>query len=486
MWGFFLFYNTGHFPASSFVPNHREGRSTLICISNLQSKRVIMLQIKFRYKFQLIKAVAFAFLFFLAATSNFAQHLDLDGYIQLLEEKNIVLQQSANQLAVSHQDTRLAKAALLPSVGADITYQRDFTKNYLYLNEEDPTGFFPDKFRTNFNNNFNASIVAEQSIYNPVGMATFKLAKLAEEQVRLTYEDLSQELIKQGAQLFWQAIFTRESLHILEDNKALAEEQWQQMRALFEQGYVSELQVYQSKSFYKRTIPQLQSAQNTYKLILNELKTLAGLSPEYLLELEGEIGLSNSELNAVIVKDTSLILNTQIKLLFQQAQIAEQQIEVAKTARHPLVKANLGYHFNAQDNAFRFDNNNKLLFGQLAIQVPILTGGYNTAQIQKAKIEQKNVLLEIQNKRLELQKELSNAKLHLQTALKKIEEEKEAIQLSEKELAIASESKKQGMITPLEVKEMRLGLTEAKLRLLNAYLDLRIAHLQIDRILGKV
>lgn len=445
-----------------------------------------MLQIKFRYKFQLIKAVAVAFLFFLGATSNFAQHLDLDGYLQLLEEKNIVLQQSANQVAVSHQDTRLAKAALLPSVGADITYQRDFTKNYLYLNEEDPTGFFPDRFRTNFNNNFNASIVAEQSIYNPAGMATFKLAKLAEEQVRLTHEDLSKELIRQGTQLFWQAIFTRESLHILEDNKALAKEQWQQMRALFEQGYVSELQVHQSESYYKRTIPQFQSAQNTYEVILNELKALAGLSPEYSLELEGDISLSNSELNAAIVKDTSLILNTQMKLLFQQAQMADQQIEVAEAARYPLIKANLGYHFNAQDNAFKFDNNNKLLFGQLAIQVPILTGGYNAAQIQKVKIEQENVLLELQNKRLELQKELSNAKLNLQTALEKIEEEKEAIQLSEKELTIAGESQKLGMGTPLEIKEMRLGLTEAKLRLLNAYLDLQIARLQINRILGKV
>ena len=445
-----------------------------------------MLQIKFRYKFQLIKAVAFAFLFFLGATSNFAQHLDLDAYLQLLEEKNIVLQQSANQLAVSHQDTRLAKAALLPSIGADITYQRDFTKNYLYLNEEDPTGFFPDRFRTNFNNNFNASIVAEQSIYNPAGMATFKLAKLAEEQVRLTHEDLSKELIRQGTQLFWQAIFTRESLLILEDNKALAKEQWQQMRALFEQGYVSELQVHQSESFYKRTIPQFQSAQNTYEIILNELKALAGLSPESSLELEGEISLSNSELNAAIVKDTSLILNTQMKLLFQQAQMADQQIEVAEAARYPLVKANLGYHFNAQDNAFKFDNNNKLLFGQLAIQVPILTGGYNAAQIQKVKIEQENVLLEIQNKQLELQKELSNAKLNLQTALEKIEEEKEAIQLSEKELTIAGESQKLGLATPFEIKEMRLGLTEAKLRLLNAYLDLQIARLQINRILGKV
>ena len=59
--------------------------------------------------------------------------------------------------------------------------------------------------------------------------------------------------------------------------------------------------------------------------------------------------------------------------------------------------------------------------------------------------------------------------------LQKIKEEKEVIQLGERELEIAAEGIKQGVVTPLEWKEIRLGLIESKLSLLNAYLDLRIA-----------
>ncbi len=444
-----------------------------------------MLQIDFRYKLPLMKTVIITLLVFSGMRNTFAQHLDLEGYLQLLQEKSLVIQQSANQVAASHQDVLSARAALMPTVAAELSYQRDFTKNFLFLNEEDPSGFFPDKFRTNFNNNVNASVVAEQAIFNPTATSNYKLAKLAKELNRLRHEDLSKDLVNQGAQLFWQAVFTKESLQILEENKALAEAQWLQTRDLFEQGYASELQVRQSESFYKRSIPQLQSAQNTYKILLNEMRALASLPLDYPMELLGEINFSPEEWQRALTMDTNLIQNPQMRLLFHQVQMFGQQIETAKAARYPVININLAYNFNAQDNAFKFDNNNKLLFGQLNVQVPIFTGGYNASQIQKATIEKRSVLLEIQNTRLHLQKDLSNAQLNLETALEKIAEETEAIQLSEKELEIAGESQKLGLLTPVEIKEMRLGLTEAKLRLLNAHLDLRIARLQLDRILGK-
>lgn len=421
---------------------------------------------------------------FLLSTNLVGQVVDLDNYLQLIRERSLVLKQSSNQIDLAKTDIHLAKAALLPSVALDFTYQRDFTKSFLFLNEEDPSGFFPDKFRTNFNNNITADLVAEQSIYNPAAKASHKLAILAAEQAQLSHLDLSQELLNQGTQLFWQAIFTRESLQVLEANQELAKEQWEQMQALFEQGYASELQVRQSESFYKRTIPQLESARNTYKLLRNELKALANLPPDHQLELEGTMEIADSEAG-YFLPDSSLERNTQIRALHKQMEIANQQIKVAEAAKYPTIKANLGYNFNAQDNHLHFDNNNRLFYGQLSLQIPIYTGGYNNAQIQKAKIDSENARLEFQNQQSILKKDLANAQLSVWNALQKVKEEKEVIQLSKRELEIANESRKAGVITPLELKEMRLGLTQSRLRLINAYLDLRIARLQMNRITGR-
>ena len=125
-----------------------------------------------------------------------------------------------------------------------------------------------------------------------------------------------------------------------------------------------------------------------------------------------------------------------------------------------------------------------MLYGQIGIQIPIYTGGATKAQIQKNIINRESVQLEVQQKKLSLTKDLNNATLDFQNALQKIAEENEVIQLSERELEIAEEGIKLGVVTPLELKEIRLGRTGSKLRLLNAYLDLRIARLKMERILG--
>lgn len=408
----------------------------------------------------------------------------LSEYLALVKNGNILLDQSENHILAAKQDMLLAKAALLPSVGTAFNYQRDFTKSYLFINDEESAAIFGDRFRTNFNNNITLDIIASQSLYDPSANATYQVAVLAEELAKLSHDDLSKELINQATQLFWQAIFTRESLQVLIENQQLAKAQWQQMQHLFEEGYASELQVSQSESYYKRTIPQLESAQNSYQILLNELKTLANLPLDDTLDLEAELAIADSEMEIDVLLKTNLTNNLQLKILQQQLAIADQQIAISKAAKYPVIKASLGYNLNAQDDGFAFGNNINLLYGQIGIQMPIYTGGATKAQIQKDRINKEITQLDLQQKKLTLQKDLQNATLNFQTAWQKIREEKEIIQLGERELEIVVEGIKEGVVTPLEWKEIRLGLTESKLRLLNAYLDLRIARLQKEWILG--
>lgn len=426
----------------------------------------------------------FPILFLFLVLTNLSNGQSLDEYLDLIKKGNIILNQSEHQIRSSKQDIALAKAALLPSLGADFNYQRDFTKSYLFINDEETAALFGDRFRTNFNNNLTLDVIASQSLYAPTAKATYQLAILAKELSKLSHDDLSKEMVHQGTQLFWQAILTRESLKVLEENQSLALAQWQQMSDLFDEGYASELQVRQSESFYKRTIPQLESARNTYEILLNELKDLASLPLDHPLEPEGKISISDSEMASYFLADTILLNNPQLKILHQRLSMADQQIKISKTAKYPLIKVNLGYNLSSQDDDLSFDNNINLFYGQIGIQIPFYTGGATKAQIQKDIINKESTQLEIQQKELSLKKELRNAKLNFQNALQKIKEEKEVIQLSERELEIAEEGIKQGLITPLELKEIRLGLTGSKMRILTAHLELRIARLQMERILG--
>lgn len=416
--------------------------------------------------------------------STFAQSLNLDAYLAILKEKNLNLQKTDNELAIAAQDVRSAKAALLPNVFLDASYQRDFNKNFLFLNGEDESGLFPNKFQTNFNNTIGANLLAEQPLYNASAAATYKLSQLAQELSLLSKDELTSALTLQATQLYWRAIFVKASIEVLESNAALAKEQWQKKQDLFDQGYASKLEVQQSASFYKRSLSPLQTTKNSYELLLNELRNLAAMPLSSELELLDTLPLSATKIASLQTTQLRLENNKELHILHKQADLASQEIAVAKAAKQPVVNARLGGNFNAQDNAFKFDNNNKLFFGQLTVQVPLFTGGLNNAQIQKAKIKQENAHLALQNQQQNLTKDWENAQLNLASALQKIAEEEELISLTQEELSIAEESSKLGLLTPLEIKEIRLQLTQSRLNLLNAHLDLRIAQAQMKRIVG--
>ncbi|MFT7270148.1 MAG: outer membrane protein [Roseivirga sp.] len=408
-----------------------------------------------------------------------SQGLDLEGYLSILKENNLIIKQSINQRQSSLEDIRSARASLLPSAGIESSYQRDFTKNFLFINDPD---FGLSKFRTNFNNSINVNFVAQQSIYDPAAMAQVKIAKLASSLSDLSLQQSTQELLTQGSQLFWQALFLRESLVILKDNRTLAREQWQQMGDLFEQGVVSELALQQSELFYQRTLPVLASAENSFESILNELKFLISLEPTDDLILSGQIALENIE--APIYLEASINKNLNIQVANKELSIAEEQIRASKSARAPVLRANLGYNLNAQDNTFRFKNDNQLWYGLISLEIPLFTGGFNKAQIEKSRINYANANIQMEQLRLNLLKNLKNAELSQLLALQLIESEKKAIFLSEKELEIAEEKARIGILSPLEKKEMRMNLTRAKLNLINAQLDLRIANSEIEQIIG--
>ncbi|MDN5202734.1 TolC family protein [Fulvivirgaceae bacterium BMA10] len=409
------------------------------------------------------------------------QGLDLEAYLSLLKGGSPVLKQSLNQLRSADFDVRSARAALLPSLGAEFNYQRDFTKNFLFFNDE---AFGETKLRTNFDNSINADIVARQAIYDPVSSIQHKLAKLAKEQTQITHQDANNALIFQGTKLFWQAIFVKESLKILADNQALAEEQKNQVLHLFDEGLASELEVHQTELYYKRTIPQLASANNYYQTLLNELKALAGLNSNDQLEVEGDLGATRNDRRNLLISDSILTQNLKIQSLGLALKMNEYHVKAKKAAWGPVIKLNLGYNLSAQDNGFRFRNDNQLWYGQISLSIPVFTGGYNAAQLEKARIDGENIRLEKQNTQNILLGNLKNARLNLSLAFEKIEVEKEAILLSLKELEIAEVQAKQGLITPTEYKEIRINLKQARLNLLNAQLNVRLTNLEVNEILG--
>ena len=106
-----------------------------------------------KYKFRFFNPLLFG-AFLLINTLSHSQELDLKSYIELVKKDNIDLKQSAKQVQIAKEETKIAKSALLPEVGINGFYQRDFNRNFLFINDFDGS---ITRLRTNFNNSVSAN-----------------------------------------------------------------------------------------------------------------------------------------------------------------------------------------------------------------------------------------------------------------------------------------------------------------------------------------
>lgn len=428
----------------------------------------------------IIGLLTFIFLFSYVPLS--AQELDLNTFVSLVKAHNGDLQLSANQQKATAEDTRIARSILLPHISINGSYQRDFNKNFLFIND----GFGGmSRFQTNFNNTVDLNAVTSQVLFDAEAFSTIKLTRLTEELAKLNHEHASTEIVAQASMVYWQSIFIKESISVLEANSDLAREQFEQIEEIYQNGEVSLLQLQQAKGLYKRTLSPVINAKTQYQNLLAELKILANIPDADTLVLTGN--LERIQLMDLIPPDENVEFQPQITAVKKEIEIADQELKGKKKYWLPKVNLIAAYNYNGQDDEFRFNkNDNRLFFSQLNVRIPIFSGGSNHIKIAKAKIEKESAVLHLANTRRKLLKALETAKNEYSKALENIELNKATIAINESEIDIFRKQLSLGVVTPLQFKESRLQLTQNRLALLNSYLDLQIARIQINRILGNI
>ena len=410
---------------------------------------------------------------------GFAQQFDLKTYVERVKYEHPDSKQIAYKIKLAEEETKIAKSAILPNIGVEGAYQRDFNKNFLFIN--DGTGE-QLKFRTNFNNSVSANVTLTQTVFDASVFPAIKLVKLNEELSKLQGKETLNELITQASSLYWRAALTKESIHVFKANMELAKDQFNQIKILYNKGVASQLQFQQTELLYKQSQLPLADARHSYNTLLNALKRLANIPVSASIELTDDLeGLTWDVM--FDQSDTLSVNHNQLDILHKNVEIAHKQTEIKEKQWYPKLQFSTAYDYSGQDNAFRFSkNSNRLFFGQLGLSIPLFSGGQKRAELNKAKLEEHIAKIELDKAKRHWETELENAKQAYMHALAKIELHKEAIVLNQKEISIFTRRLSLGEITPTEFKESRIRLTQSRIELLNVFLDLHIAHLQITRI----
>ncbi len=422
-----------------------------------------------------------------------AESLDLDAYLSLVVAHSRDLHLADRDRAIADAQKHEAMAGALPTILVEGGYVRNFTDTYMFISpgvlsdgEDGGDGGGGDiKLKVSRRNEFSAAAVLDQVIFSPAVIHGIRGAKQYRQITDFMYEASYQAIITQAKEIFYQAVLCEKVLEVRVAAEHNAAENYAGLKSKFENGLVSEFALLQAEVRWKNTIPDTSKARRDYELVMNNVRTMAGIPVQEKVNLE----LSLDEYPAMAETmdvEASLARRPDYNALVMEEKLRETGVKANRAAYYPTLHGSLAGAYSVQSDEWSLDRENTIWSGSLSLSIPVFMGGATRARTRKAAIDLEKTRISIEKARDDISNELANIFLWMKEARERIASAEATLSSAEKAFRIAETTSRSGLATQLELKDARLGLDEARLNRYLAIYDYMVARFEWDMATGAV
>lgn len=408
----------------------------------------------------------------LLTSSIHALDLDLAGFLKLVQRNSHDLKLAVQDLETASANKKEAWATALPKIGAEVGYKRNLTNNFLYIGMEDQeTGEnVTQKLKFNFNNEYQFSAVVNQTLFSfKVGNA-LKAASQYSRMSEYVYTNQVQTIMTQARKAFYQTLLLQKVSQITEASELNAKENYDQIGKKFLAGVVSEFQMLQAEVRWKILTPETSKAQRNFQLALNYLKTMCGLPVDSNLVISGVFELI-PPLPKKLGMEQIIQQRPDYNAMVWEKKLRETGVKAQVSNYLPSLEGSFVYNYSAQSDQWETANENRSYIAGLNLTIPIFTGGYTAAQVQKYRIDLEKSRIRLDQTRQMIETDMNNIYQRMEEALKRIESAQRVMVTAEKAYTIAQTSADNGLATQLELKDSRIYCDRAKVNFYAAIYD---------------
>ncbi len=341
-------------------------------------------------------------------------------------EHNISLQQQGLQVQQQELQLSTSKGSRLPSVSANasenFSFGRGLTADNTYSNTNTTS--------TGFSLGASVPVYQGSRISNSIRQDELNLKA-----VTADFERAKENVSMAVAQAYVQILYNMELLDVARNQVAIDSLQVERLTGMLENGKASPAQVAQQRAALGQSRLTATEALNSLKLAVLDLTQLLELpSPEGftivrpVTDLEGTI-LPDPER----IYEDALLEKPAVKAEEFRLDASEYAIKIAKGGYLPTISASGGFGSNyytmssAPSTSFadQMKNNFSQYLG-LTLSVPIFNGFQTRNQVRAAELSRKNQMLQLENTRKTLYKEIQQAYYNAVAAREKLLSSKEA------------------------------------------------------------
>jgi len=433
------------------------------------------------------KILSLAFLCWSAISFSQEKLWTLEACVNHALEHNITVKQAENTLLTNNQDIIAAKGQFLPSLSASASQGLSLGTSLV------AEGIFANRT----SNSTNLGLSVSQTVFNGFrNLNNKKSAFLNLETNELELNRIKDDISLNVVNAYLNVLFNKENLETAEAQFQFSEKQLEQVKSLVDAGAQPKANVYDAEATLSRDAQQVTLAENNFNLALLSLSQL--LQVPYN-GFNVEIIDVNTPSEAVMYDSVDPVLNyalenrNEIKIAEKNIESAELNTEISKGGYMPSVSLSYGFGANAfysnlSDNEAAFfdqlDNNKGHSFN-LGVSIPIFSRFQNKTNVAKARIQESNFKLRLEQAKIDLESNIQRAYTDAQAALKSYVAAKKSLESQTLAFNNSKERFDIGVMTSFELEQARVQLINAESSLINAKYDFVFKTKVLDFYIGK-
>jgi outer membrane protein TolC len=351
-----------------------------------------------------------------------------------------------------------------------------------------PAGsYIPVKFGTKYN--ANASLQLQQLLFDGQVFVALQARRTTIAMQQKTAE-VTEEMIKTNIhKIYYQLVVSKTQIGLLDANIVRLQKLEHDSKELYKNGFVEKLDLDKIAVQIANLQTEKLKALNGIELGYIGLKTLIGMPVNDTLVLTDKISEDQIKTDIAANQDYQYADRKEFQAVSLGKKLNEYNIKRYQLSYLPTIAMSGAYTKNAQRNQFTFFKGGDWFttsFIGLNISAPIFDGFARKARITKAKIDLQQTENQLQNLKITIDAEVTQAKMNFATAINTLNYQKKNMQLAESVFAQTKKKYEIGTGSNMEITGAQTDLVTAQTNYIGALYGAIIARVDYLKATGKL
>lgn len=423
-------------------------------------------------------------------SQNSTKELSLQQAIVIALEHNPDLASAQLDVQTAEARVREAWGYALPVFDLQGRYTRALKKPVFFLPDFDnPGSGITRPIEIGSNHAVDLTLSARQTLFDATIFIGVGAAGIYSDVAREFYNAKKLETITNVRKAFYNVLMAREVLTMMEANLKNAEENLRNARLLTLQGLLSEYDELRAIVGVENLRPMVIESENNFQLSKDGLRSVMGdesfgeitIIDSLAYQLFPESVLENARIN---VRDA----NSTIRAMRLQVEVNRAFMNAERSNYLPTLSAFGDYRYQVSKNTLKIVPDDFVRSSQIGLSLSFnLFQGFQTnARVEQAKLAILKSEEQVSKIELNIETAVHSAVMRIRLTQKRIEAQSKTVEQAERGYRIAATRFASGSGTQLEVNDVQLALTQAKLNRIRAVYDYLNASAELDQLIGRI